>query len=109
MTSRQRILAALRRQPVDRLPFVPLLDPTGDFPLDEAAVALPGKVLVGGIDSTTFVNPDREAVRAEVAGLIERVKAYPGVLLGSADTTPRGTPAETFRLIRELVESAGAC
>ena len=82
--------------------------PTGDLPLDEAAAALPGKVLVGGIDATTFVNPDLEAVRAEVAGLIERVKARPGVLLGSADTTPRGTPIETFHLLRQLVETAGA-
>jgi uroporphyrinogen-III decarboxylase len=82
--------------------------PTGDLPLDEAAASLPGKVVVGGIDPTTFISADLEAVRREVSGTIERIKAYPGVLLGSADTTPRGTHVETLRLIRELVDELGA-
>jgi uroporphyrinogen-III decarboxylase len=83
-------------------------EPTGDLPLDEAARRLPGMVVVGGIDPNTFINPDPAAVAAEVSGLIQRVKPYPGVLLGSADTTPRGTPPENIRLIQGLVETVGA-
>ncbi|MBW2324810.1 MAG: hypothetical protein JRF41_15125, partial [Deltaproteobacteria bacterium] len=82
--------------------------PTGDFPLDEASANLPGKVVVGGIDPTTFVSRDAECVEAEVAGLIQRIKPLKGVLLGSADTVPRGTPVSTFKLIRGLVDALGA-
>ena len=82
--------------------------PTGNFTLDEAASALPGKVLTGGIDATTFIEPDLGQVEAKIAGLIERIKPHPGVLLGSADTAPRGAPLETFRLIQHLVETAGS-
>lgn len=81
--------------------------PTGDLPLDEAAKSLAGKVVIGGIDATTFVNGDSEAVRGTIAPLIERIKPLRGVLLGSADTTPRGTPVANFRLIRELVDRVG--
>jgi len=82
--------------------------PTGDLPLDEAAGSLPGKVVVGGISPTTFINPDPAVVETEISGLIERIKPFPGVLLGSADTTPRGTPVENFHLIRSLVDRLGA-
>ena len=81
--------------------------PTGDFPLDVAAASLPGKVVVGGIDPTTFISEDSAFVEAEVSGLIERIKPYPGVLLGSADVTPRGARVENFVIIRRLVETVG--
>ncbi|MCP4751456.1 MAG: hypothetical protein GY866_11220 [Proteobacteria bacterium] len=83
-------------------------EPTGNLPLDEAAARLPGKLVLGGIDPITFIDRDTEAVEREISGLIERIKPYPGVLLGSADTTPRGTPPENFRVIRSLVDSVGA-
>jgi putative sterol carrier protein/uroporphyrinogen-III decarboxylase len=82
--------------------------PTGNFTMDEAVAALPGKIVIGGIDATTFIEPDLGQVEAKIAGLIGRIKQYPGVLLGSADTAPRGTPLETFRLIQHLVETAGS-
>ena len=82
--------------------------PTGNFTLDEAVAALPGKIVIGGIDATTFIELDLGQVEAKVAGLIGRIKQYPGVLLGSADTAPRGTPLETFQLIQHLVETAGS-
>jgi uroporphyrinogen-III decarboxylase len=82
--------------------------PTGDLALDEAADRLPEHSVMGGIDPTTFISRDAKAVEAEVAGLIERIKPRRGVLLGSADTTPRGTPVENFRLVRRLVETIGA-
>jgi uroporphyrinogen-III decarboxylase/putative sterol carrier protein len=82
--------------------------PTGNFTLAEAAAALPGKVLTGGIDATTFIEPDLHQVEAKISALIEGIKPYPGVLLGSADTAPRGTPLETFQLIQHLVSSVGS-
>ena len=82
--------------------------PTGDWPLDAAVKALPGKSVCGGIDATTFVSEDMEAVRAEVSGVIERAKPYRGVLLGSGDCVPRGARVENIRLIRELVETLGS-
>lgn len=82
--------------------------PTGDLPLDEAAAKLPGKVVIGGIDANTFISRDAEFVKAEVSNLIERIKPFRGVLLGSGDVTPRGTPAENLRTIRSLVDTLGA-
>jgi len=83
-------------------------EPTGNLSLDEAAQRLPGKIVLGGIDPLTFINTDREFVKREVSSLLENAKPFPGVLLGSADTTPRGTPPENFFLIRSLVDSIGA-
>jgi hypothetical protein len=81
--------------------------PTGDLPLDEAAEKLTGKVVIGGIDPTVFISDDHEFVESEVSDLIKRIKPFKGVLLGSADVTPRGTPVENFRLIRTLVDKYG--
>jgi uroporphyrinogen-III decarboxylase len=82
--------------------------PTGDLPLDEAAALMPGKVVAGGVDPTTFISRDTEAVRDEISGLIRRIKPYPGVLLGSADTTPWGARLENFHLMRELIDTEGS-
>jgi hypothetical protein len=81
--------------------------PTGDFPLDTAAKSLPGKIVVGGIDPTTFISEDSGFVRSEVSGLIDRIKPFKGIMLGSADVTPRGARVENFRLIRELIDTRG--
>jgi len=82
--------------------------PTGDLPLDEAKTRMPEKIVIGGIDPTVFLSHDTKLLEAEVSGLIERIKPHRGVLLGSADTAPRGTPVENFRLIGKLVETVGA-
>ena len=82
--------------------------PTGNFTLDEAAACLGGKIVVGGIDATTFIEPDLRQVESKVAQLIRRLKPYQGVLLGSADTAPRGTSLETFRLVNHLASTAGS-
>jgi len=81
--------------------------PTGDLPLGEAAERLQNKVVIGGIDPNTFVCQDPEIVRNEVTEIIEQIKPYRGVMLGSSDTTPRGTPLSNFELIRELIDSVG--
>lgn len=82
--------------------------PTGDLPLDEAATRLPGKVVIGGIDATTYINQNPEFVREKVSGVIERVKPFRGVLLGSGDVVPRGAQVENFRIIRELLDTLGS-
>lgn len=82
--------------------------PTGDFPLDEAAAGLPGKVVIGGVDPTTFISPDPAFVEAEISGLLERLKPFRGVMLGSADVAPRGALPENFKLIRRLVDTVGS-
>ena len=82
--------------------------PTGDFPLDEAAACLAGKVVVGGIDPTTFIDTDLLQVEQSIAALIERIKPYRGVLLGSADTRRAVTPIETFRMVQHLVNTLGS-
>jgi hypothetical protein len=79
--------------------------PTGDFPLDEAAAGLPGKVVIGGIDPTTFISPDPTFVEAEISGLLERLRPFRGVMLGSADVAPRGALPENFKLIRRLIDT----
>jgi len=82
--------------------------PTGNFTLDEAAASLPGKIVIGGIDATTFIEPDLNQVEAKIAALIEKVKPYRGILLGSADTAPRGTPLQTLKLIQHLINTVGS-
>ncbi|NIM96001.1 MAG: hypothetical protein GTO18_20060 [Anaerolineales bacterium] len=82
--------------------------PTGDLDLDEATASLPGKTIIGGIDANTFISQDFKDVETQVADLITRIKPFRGVLLGSADTAPRGTRVETFRLIQHLVNTLGA-
>jgi len=81
--------------------------PTGDLPLDEAAKRVPGKVVMGGIDATTFVSPDRAYVTEKIADLVTKTKSFRGVLLGSGDATPRGAQVENFRIIRRLVNEMG--
>ncbi len=81
--------------------------PTGDFPLDEAAASLPDKVVIGGVDPTTFISPDSKFVEEEVSGLIKRLKPFKGVMLGSADVTPRGALPQNFKLIRRLIDTIG--
>jgi hypothetical protein len=65
-------------------------------------------VVIGGIDANTFISRDAEFVKAEVSNLIERIKPFRGVLLGSGDVTPRGTLVENLRTIRSLVDTLGA-
>ena len=83
-------------------------EPTGNLSLDEAVAHLPGKVIIGGIDATTYISQNPEFVREKVSGVIERVKPFCGVLLGSGDVVPRGAQVENFRIIRELVDTVGS-
>jgi hypothetical protein len=81
--------------------------PTGNLWLDDAKRAWPDKVVLGGVDPTVFVSPDQDMVRETVGSLIERIKPFRGIMLGSADATPHGARVENFRLIRELVDTLG--
>lgn len=82
--------------------------PTGDLPLDVAARELADKIVVGGIDATLFIEGDDEKVELALTELLGRLKSRPGVMLGSADTAPRGTTVERFRLIRQLAQTVGS-
>ena len=50
--------------------------------------------LIGGIDPNLFVSGNEELVRQYVGELLAHLKPYHGVILGSADTLPRGTRIE---------------
>jgi hypothetical protein len=64
-------------------------------------------VLEGGIDATTFASADLAFVEREVTGLVEKVKPYRGVLIGSGDVVPKNAHLETIRLIQRLVTTVG--
>ena len=81
--------------------------PTGDLPLYEAAEKLPEKIVIGGIDATTFASNDFAFVEKEVTQLIRKVKPYRGVLLGSGDAMPKDTRVENVRLITKLIHTLG--
>jgi hypothetical protein len=81
--------------------------PTGDLWLDDAKRAWPDKVVVGGVDPTIFVSTDEGRVRETVSSLIERIKPYTGIMLGSADATPHGARVANLHLIRDLVDTIG--
>ena len=81
--------------------------PTGDLPLYEAAERLQEKVLIGGIDATTFASNDLAFVEKEVTQLIQKVKPYRGILLGSGDVVPKDTRVENIRLMNKLVNELG--
>lgn len=81
--------------------------PTGDLPLYEAKEKLPEKVVLGGIDATTFTSQDSEFVRTEVANLIQKVKPLRGVLVGSGDAMPKNARPENILTVRNLIDTLG--
>lgn len=82
--------------------------PTGDLTLYEAAARLPEKVVIGGIDATTYISQNPEFVREKISAVIEQVKQFRGILLGSGDVVPRGVQVENFQIIRELLDTLGS-
>jgi uroporphyrinogen-III decarboxylase len=81
--------------------------PTGDLPISDAATNLPGKIVMGGIDATTFASNDTTFVEREVTYVIQKLKPYRGVFLGSGDAMPKNTRVENVRLVKRLVDSLG--
>jgi len=79
--------------------------PTGDLDLAEAK-RLWGdrKVAMGGIDATAFVSLKPEQMKEHVREILRQVSSYRGVILGSGDAVPFGTPIENLKAISEVVE-----
>jgi uroporphyrinogen-III decarboxylase len=79
--------------------------PTGDLDLAEAKETWgTRKVAMGGIDATAFVSLSPEEMKLHVRRILERISPHRGVILGSGDAVPAGTPLESLRAITEAVE-----
>ena len=79
--------------------------PTGDLELAEAKEAWgKRKVATGGIDATAFVSLSPEEMKTHVRHILQRVSSHRGVILGSGDAVPAGTPLETLMAVTEAVE-----
>jgi uroporphyrinogen-III decarboxylase len=79
--------------------------PTGDLDLVEAKERWGDrKVVTGGIDATAFISLSPEEMKKHVHHILERISSHRGVILGSGDAVPAGTPLETLRAVTEAVE-----
>lgn len=79
--------------------------PTGDLELWEAKrVWGDRKVANGGIDATAFRFFSPQKMKEHVWEILERISSYRGVILGSGDAVPLGTPLETLRAVTEAVK-----
>jgi uroporphyrinogen-III decarboxylase len=79
--------------------------PTGDLELAEAKEVWGNrKVATGGIDATAFVSLSPEEMKKHVLHILQRISSHRGVVLGSGDAVPAGTPLETLRAVSEAVE-----
>jgi uroporphyrinogen-III decarboxylase len=79
--------------------------PTGDLDLAKAkSIWGERKVAMGGIDATTFASLSPGEMKKHVRGILDRISSHRGVILGSGDAVPAGTPLETLRAVTEVVE-----
>jgi len=79
--------------------------PTGDLDLAEVKEFLGERMVVmGGIDATTFASLKPEAMKEHVWILLDRLPSIEGVILGSGDAVPKGTPLESLKAITEAVK-----
>lgn len=78
--------------------------PTGDLTLYEAKkVWGDRKVTMGGIDATEFIRMSPDTIKAHVHTILEQVSRFRGVILGSGDAVPYGTPIENLIAVTEAV------
>jgi uroporphyrinogen-III decarboxylase len=79
--------------------------PTGDLDLAKAkSIWGEQKVAMGGIDATVFMSLSPAEMKEHVRGILEGISSYRGVILGSGDAVPAGTPLETLIAVTEAVE-----
>ncbi len=79
--------------------------PTGDLTLFEAKrIWGERKVAIGGIDATEFISMSPKELKAHVCSILEKISQYRGVLLGSGDAVPFGTPIENLMAVTEAVK-----
>ncbi|NIM92405.1 MAG: hypothetical protein GTO18_01650 [Anaerolineales bacterium] len=80
-------------------------EPTGDLSLSEAKrIWGDRKVAMGGIDATAFVSLTPDTMKQHVRSICERIAGYRGVVLGSGDAVPFGTPMENLKAISDVVK-----
>ena len=79
--------------------------PTGDLTLAEGKRLWGDRLSVwGGIDATAFAGLSPAEMKAHARGILEEIAGYRGVILGSGDAVPLGTPLETLRAVTEAVK-----
>jgi len=82
--------------------------PTGDLDLVEAKQRWGNSlVAMGGIDCTSFISLSPQAMKTYVLEMLEQVSHYRGVILGSGDAVPLGTPMEALQAVTEAVKEFG--
>jgi uroporphyrinogen-III decarboxylase len=81
--------------------------PTGNMELWEARESFGDKIVSGGIDCTTFAMGSPDETYRKCAELVEKVKPYRGVLIGSGDSMPMGTTIENIRACVRAIDDAG--
>ena len=98
MTSRERLLAALRGDPIDRVPWSPYVDGnvlsslSSDHELDEAGLHR----AIGADAMLRYVRERLDEIE-DVAGSFHKF------ILGSGDALPKNTPAPVLRAVSKAV------
>ena len=83
--------------------------PAGDTELWEAAEAMPGIAVKGGLGCDTLISDDPGDCYEKAKEILEKTRGRPGILLGSGDSVPNGTSMENLRAITKAVEDFGVC
>jgi uroporphyrinogen-III decarboxylase len=79
--------------------------PTGDVELAEASRLWGDRLSVwGGIDATSLTTLSPQHMKEHVRHILGHLTNPRGVILGSGDAVPLGTPLETLRAITEVVK-----
>lgn len=81
--------------------------PTGDWTLADAKKAWPDKIIVGGLDSITLAKGTPGNVVEHAKEVLRSVAPGDGIILGSADAVPFGTPPENLLAVTRTVEEYG--
>lgn len=81
--------------------------PTGDWTLADAKKAWPGKVIVGGLDPITLAKGTSDTVVEHTKEVLRGVAPGDGIILGSGDAVPFGTPPENLLAVTRTVEEHG--
>jgi len=78
--------------------------PTGNLDIWDAKEALPGKVLVGGIDPTFLCGWSSKQIRDYVREMIVKSKGLDRIIVGSADAVPKNAKIENLKAVSEVLD-----
>ena len=83
------------------------LDPLGEFTVAEARAAVgPETVLMGGINTMSFIQASPEQIAAEAHRcLVEGSTGRGRFILGSGCVVPRATPADMLRTVTRVAQN----